>query len=332
MANGTKSAVSVIIPCRNEEKFIAGCLDSILAQTYPKEKMEVLVVDGESTDKTPEVVDSYSKKHPLIRLVKNTGKVTPTAMNIGISESRGEVIVRIDAHSVYPVDYIEKGIRYLEKYKADNVGGIRRATPAKDTRTAKAIALTFSSFFGVGNAHYQTGTREPREVDTVFCGFYRRGIFEKIGPYNEKLIRSQDMELNIRLKKAGGRIILVPDVMVRYFPKSTFGAFFKHNLRDGIWAIVPFKYGVRLKLRHFIPLFFVLGVFGPLILSIWYYPFIFLTAGVIIAYLSAAFYFSARLLNKDNGLLVFPFIVTAFTIRHFAYGLGSLIGLFKLLS
>ena len=323
--------VSVIIPCRNEEKFIAKCLDSVLAQTYPKNKMEVLVIDGESGDKTAEIVGSYSEKYPFIRVIKNPKKITPAAMNMGIKEAHGEVVVRLDAHSIYPSDYIEKGVGYLKKLQADNVGGIRRAVPAKKTMAAKAIALTFSSFFGVGNARYQTGTEKPREVDTVFCGFYRKEIFKKIGFYNENLVRSQDMEFNIRLKRNGGKIILVPDITIQYFPKSDFGAFFRHNIKDGIWAIVPLKFGVRLKLRHFIPLFFVLGLFGSFVLSFWYYPFIFATLGIAVLYLSAALYFSAKLLTEENNGSLLLFLVTAFAVRHFGYGIGSLIGLVKLI-
>ena len=331
MESGTKPAVSVIIPCRNEEKFIAGCLDSILAQTYPKDKLEVLVIDGQSTDKTPEIVSSYSASHPFISLVENPGVVTPKAMNLGIQKSRGEVIVRLDAHSTYPNDYIEKGIFYLEKYGADNVGGIRQATPAKNTLAAKAIALTFSSFFGVGNAQYQTGTKEPREVDTVFCGFYRKEVFNRIGLYNENLIRSQDMELNIRLKKNGGKIILVPDITVKYFPKSNFTDFFRHNIKDGIWAIVPLKFGIRLKLRHFIPLFFVAGVIGSLILSAWKGYFLFLTFGILVLYLAAALYFSIKLVAENKNFSLLPFVVFAFFVRHFGFGTGSIIGIIKLI-
>ncbi len=327
-----KLKVSIVVPARNEEKFIAKCLDSTLAQTYPKEKTEILVVDGDSEDKTREIIKSYSEKHPLIRLIRNPRKITPAAMNLGINEARGEIIIRLDAHSIYPANYVEKCAAYLEKYEADNVGGIRRAIPAKNTKIAKAIALTFSSFFGVGNAYYQTGTKEPREVDTVFCGCYRKGVFKKIGLYNENLVRSQDMEFNIRLKRAGGKIMLVPDITIQYFPKSNFGAFFKHNVKDGVWAILPMKYGAPpFKLRHLIPLFFVLGIFGPLILSIWYTPFIYLTALVLAPYVLTSLYFSIRIALGEKKLTLLPFLITAFVIRHFGYGFGSLIGLVKLI-
>lgn len=302
----------------------------MVAQTYPKEKMEVLVVDGKSEDASAKIVHSYAERYPFIRLVENPKKVTPAAMNIGIENAKGDIIIILGAHAVYPPDYAEKCVSYLEKYGADNVGGIRRAVPAKDTKTASAIALSFSSFFGVGNAHYQTGTKEPRSVDTVFGGCYRKEIFKKIGLFNEKLVRSQDMELNMRLARAGGKIILVPDLVVSYFPKSTFKDFFVHNVKDGVWAILPLKYGVSLKLRHFAPLLFLAALLVPAILAPWYPPAIFAALAVLTLYLAALTLASFAITLRAKRPVLFPFLVAAFTVRHFGYGIGSVAGVVKL--
>lgn len=322
--------VSVIIPCRNEEKFVGRCLDSVIAQTYPQENMEVLVVDGKSEDATAKIVDDYSRRHSFIRRIENPKKITPVAMNLGIGEARGSIIIRLDAHSVYPPEYAEKCVSYLEKYDADNVGGIRKAVPADNTETAKAIALTLSSFFGVGNAHYQTGTREPRSVDTVFGGCYRKEIFKRIGLYNEKLVRSQDMELNIRLTRAGGKIMLVPDLVVSYFPKSTLKSSFVHNVKDGIWAILPMKYGVALKLRHFALLLFALAVGALFVASLWHPVFGYLGLVAAAAYVLALLFFSFAIALREKNVLLVPFLLAAFAARHAGYGAGSLVGLVKL--
>ena len=322
--------VSVIVLCRNQDRFIARCLESVIAQTYPKEKLEVLVVDGKSEDASATIVHGYAQRYPFIRLVENPKRVTPAAMNIGIGNAKGDIIIILGAHSVYPPDYAEKCVSYLEQYGADNVGGIRRAMPANNTRTANAIALTFSSFFGVGNARYQTGAKEPRPVDTVFGGCYRKEIFKKIGLFNEKLVRSQDMELNIRLARAGGKIILVPDLVVSYFPKSTLKDFFVHNVKDGIWAILPLKYGAApLKLRHFTPLLFVTTLLMSAVLTPWYPPLIFITLAVLALYLSAMSIASFAIVLREKRPALFPFLVAAFAVRHFGYGIGSLIGLVK---
>ncbi len=325
--------VSVIIPARNEEKFIGRCLESLIANDYPKDRLEILVVNGASEDKTKEVVQGYTQKHPFIKLFENPKKYTPISMNIGVKNAKGDIIMLGGAHSIYDADYISKSVRYLEKYDADNVGGVLRTLPAENTLEAKSIALALSSFFGTGGASFRVGSDKPQWVDTVFGGCFRRGVFNKIGLFNENLIRSQDMEFNIRLHRAGGKILLAPDIVTIYYPKPTFGSFLKHNIKDGIWAVLPLKYGAPLfKPRHLIPLFFILGIVGPLILSIWYQPFIYLAATVFVLYLLVSLYFSFQIAMNEKEVILVPFLITAFALRHFGYGIGSLIGLFRLVS
>lgn len=310
-----KKVVSIIIPCRNEEKFIANCLDSVLEQDYSKDSVEILVIDGASTDKTKEIVGEYSQKYPFIKLISNPNKFTPFALNLGIKSSKGEILVRLDAHAKYQKDYISKCVKYLNEYRADNAGGLLRTIPKKDTLTAKAIAISLSSFFGAGNSNFRTGAEKPTWVDTVFGGCYRKEIFAKIGLFNENLIRSQDMEFNLRLKRAGGKILLAPDITAYYYPKSNLKDFFVHNIKDGIWAIYPLKFvKFPLKLRHYIPLIFVL----TLPLSI--FPYIFVSL-----------YFSFKIAIKEKDLRLFFVMPIVFFVRHFGYGIGSLWGIVKLI-
>ena len=323
--------VSVVIPARNEEKFIGRCLESLVTNDYPKKHLEILAVDGASEDKTKEVIQEYVQKYPFIKFFENPEKYTPISMNIGIKNAKGDVIILAGAHSTYNPDYISKSVHYLEKCDADNVGGVLKTLPATNTYPARAIALALSSFFGTGGASFRVGGNKPQWVDTVFGGCFRREIFDKIGFYNENLIRSQDMEFSIRLHNAGGKILLAPDIITTYHPKSTFGSFFTHNIKDGVWAILPMKYGAPpFKLRHLIPLLFVLGIFGPLIPSIWYKPFIFLTAAILALYILASLYFSTRIAISEKKLALIPYLVTAFATRHFGYGIGSMVGLIKL--
>ena len=329
--------VSVVIPCRNEEKFIGRCLDSIVANDYPKDRLEILIVNGASTDKTREIVEGYSKKYPFIKLLENPKITTPISMNIGVKNAKGDIIMITGAHSTYNPDYISKSVRYLEDYGADNVGGALVTKPAVGTYSARAIALALSSFFGTGGASFRVGgglaaqAGKPRWVDTAFGGCFRKEVFRKIGYFNENLTRSQDMEFSIRLHKAGGKILFAPDISTTYYPKTTFGSFFKHNIKDGIWAILPMKYGAPpFKLRHLVSLFFVLGLIVPLIISIWLPPFYWLTAAVLALYLAVSLYFSASISLKEKNILLLPFLVIAFAVRHFAYGIGSIIGLARL--
>jgi len=308
--------VSIIIPCRNEEKFIAECLDSVVNQDFPKENLEVLVVDGMSTDGTRSKIQEIKNKYREvdIKLLDDPKKFTPFGLNIGIKNSRGEAIIRMDAHAKYKNNYISKCVEYLKKYDADNVGGIIKTLPSKNTVVAKAIAICLSSSFGAGGAKFREGTKEPAWVDTVFGGCYKREVFDRIGLYNENLIRSQDMEFNIRLKKAGGKILLHPEIISYYYPKSNLKDFFFHNIEDGIWAILPLRFvKVSLRMRHYIPLIFFL----TLPLSIW-------------PYILFSLYFSIKIAVEEKDVKLFFVMPLAFGARHIGYGLGSFIGLIKL--
>jgi glycosyltransferase involved in cell wall biosynthesis len=180
--NYKKYKISIIIPCRNEEKYIAKCLDSIIAQDYPIDNLEVFVVDGMSKDKTVQVIKSYNEQPLSIKILKNPKKITPCAFNLGIKYSKADIIMIMGAHSAYKKDYISKCIKYLTKYNVDNVGGISIALPGNKGILADSIALSISHPFGVGNAYFRIGSKEPKYVDTVFGGCYKKEVFEK-SPY-----------------------------------------------------------------------------------------------------------------------------------------------------
>jgi len=308
------SFVSIIIPCRNEEKFIGKCLDSISRQDYPKENLEVLVVDGMSGDKTREIIKEYSEKYSFIKFLENPNKFTPFALNIGIKNAQGEVILRMDAHAGYEKYYISKCVKYLRESGADNVGGVMKTLPSKNTVWAQAIAISLSHPFGVGGSQFRKGTDNPKWVDTVFGGCYKKEIFDKIGLFNENLIRSQDMEFNLRLKEAGGKILLHPEIVSYYYPKSNLKDFFLHNIKDGIWAVYPLKFvKIPLRLRHYIPLIFIL----TLPLSVW-------------PYILLSLFFSAKISFREKDVRLFFIMPLVFGARHIGYGLGSAWGIVKL--
>ncbi|MEW6556116.1 MAG: glycosyltransferase [Elusimicrobiota bacterium] len=327
------SVVSVIIPCRNEEKFIGKCLDSIIVQDYPKDNLEVLVVDGLSDDETKKIVKNYSEKYSFIKLLENLKKITPCALNIGIKNAKGEIIIRMDAHAAYEKDYISKCIKYLHEYNADNVGGRMVTSPQNDTFIGRAIINVLTSRFGVGNSDFRTGANQPKETDTVFGGCYKREIFDKIGYFNENLSSSQDMEFNIRLKKSGGKIMLFPDIISYYYTRSDFKSFCKNNFRNGVWAIYPMKFTehIPVRLRHFIPLVFVASLFGSLILSFFSTVFIYLFLIIILAYILANLYFSAKIAIQEKNFRYFLVLPIIFAALHIAYGFGSIVGLGKVL-
>lgn len=323
--------VSIILPCRNEEKYISKCLDSILSQNYPKESLEVLVVDGASTDNTRKIVSDYLKNNHFIKLIDNPKKITPSALNIGIKQARGEIIIRMDVHAVYSKDYVSKCVYNLLKYKVDNAGGIIKTMPSSDSLTAKAISVSLSNNFGA-LSDFRVGAKKPVLTDTVFGGCYRKEVFDRIGLFNEDLKRSQDMEFNLRLKRNGGKILLVPDIISYYYPKDNILDFLVHNFNDGIWAIYPLKFThSMLKTRHYFPLLTLLLFAGSIILGLLLPRFLLAVEFLALLYFLLSLYFSLRIAIKERKLALLFLMPAVFFIRHFFYSVGSLIGLVKII-
>ena len=327
--------VSIVIPCRNEEQCIANCLDSIIANDFPKDKLEVLVVDGMSEDGTRAVLDAYACRYPFIKIFSNPNRVTPVAFNIGIGHARGDLVMIMSAHATYALDAIRKCAEYSNQYNADNVGGVWKICPRKNGLLDKGIGLALSHPFGVGGARYRTGTdTEPRWVDTAAYGCYKREVFSKVGLFNERLIRGQDMEFNLRLKKAGGKTLLVPDVVVNYYARSDFVSFLKHNFRNGVWAIVPVLYSPIMPVgwRHLAPLAFVLGLLGSAVLAIRQPVGMAAFLGLGGAYVAANLAASTHVAARERAIRYVAVMPVVFASLHLSYGIGSLCGVAKIVS
>lgn len=323
--------VSIIIPCRNEKKYIARCLQSVVSQDFPQEKLEVLVIDGVSEDGTRGIVQEYALKYPFIRLLENTKKFTPFGLNIGVKEARGEYVIRMDAHAEYEKNYISQCLKYSKEFGADNVGGVIRTLPANKTIMAKAIALVLSSPLGAASS-FRLGSREVREVDTVFGGCYRKEVFGKVGLFDERMLRSQDIEFNKRLKKASGKIILAPEIVAAYYPQAALSAFIKHNFQDGFWVTYPLKFGIRyFSPRHLFPLFLTGAAAIGFFLALFSFAGKAFFISLLGVYLAALFLFSLRIAPNNREFGYFWALPLAALSRHFAYGLGSFWGLIKIL-
>jgi glycosyltransferase involved in cell wall biosynthesis len=324
--------VSVIMPCRNEEKFISRCLNSIVANDYPKDKLEVFVIDGRSTDRTRNIVEEYAKQYPFIRLMDNPEEIQTIATNIGINASDADVIVRMDAHVEYPKDYISKSVSWLEKSGADCAGGILVTKPGADTTVARAIALVLSHPFGVGNTYFRIGSKGPRYVDTVPFGCYKKEVFDRVGLFNENLNRTDDIEFNLRLKRAGGKILLVPEIVSYYYARPGLKELFRQNFGNGFWVLYSLRFAkIPFSIRHLIPFFFVLSLASSLFLSLLYQPFICLFAFISSFYFGVNSLFSFRFSLK-NGLKYLPAMIASFSVLHFSYGFGSIWGVIRLIA
>ncbi len=327
---GDKKAISIIIPCRNEEKYIRGCLNSVLTNDYPKEQLEIFVIDGESTDSTRSIVEEFIKKYDFIHLFINEKRTVPFAMNLGIQKSSGEYIIRLDAHSEIPNNYFSELINWSDKLNADNVGAGWITVVKNKTKKTSSIIKVMSSKFGVGNAYFRTGIEEVKEVDTVPFGCYKKNIFSKIGLYNTRLTRNQDIELNKRIKMNGGKIFLLPNLFCKYFVRETFSGISKNNFENGLWNILTVyitKQFKSLSLRHFIPLLFLLSLIVPLLLMIWLPLFGLISAASFISYLLIMMIITIKIFDKSSSYF---YIMLTFLVLHFSYGIGSLIGLFRI--
>lgn len=323
--------LSVIVPIYNEEKYIAKCIDSMLNQDYPKEDMEIILVDGMSKDKTREIVATYTESYPFIRLIDNPNRIAPWAMNIGIKEAKGDVIMRLDAHATYENNYFSSLAYGLEKYGADNIGAVCRTDVLNKTPKTLAIREVLSNMFGVGNSTFRTGIGGVREVDTVPFGCWKRDVFEKYGYYDVRLVRNQDIELNKRIIHGGGKIVIIPFTCSTYLARETFRKLVQNNFGNGKWNILTVFFTGELRslsIRHFVPLVFVLGLLLPLLVGVFWHTAIHITSLVLAMYLLALGIVSAKL-AVSKGLNFF-YLLASFTVLHVSYGWGSLMALLML--
>lgn len=317
--------ISIVIPCRNEEKYIGLCLDSILLQDYPG-LINVFVCDGKSTDNTIAIVNSYAAKHPNIHYLVNEKQTTPFALNLGIKAGNADVSIILGAHSELFPDYVSNCIKAFDM--AENIGctgGI--IENVYENEITEIIGKAMSSGFGVGNAHFRTGVKDGL-VDTVAFGAYKKEVFDKIGFFDEELVRNQDDEFNYRLLKNGFKIYLSRSIRSKYYVRASFQKLFKQYYQYGYWKVyVGKKHKSVTTIRQLIPLFFVLylllftvAVFNPFLLIDY-------LSGLAL-YFAASVYSAAKISDGINQTMQ---IMRTFFILHFSYGWGYLNGIINFL-
>lgn len=315
--------VSVIIPVYNEERYIENCIQSLLEQDYPQNKMEFLFLDGRSTDKTVQIIDTFLEQYSsLIRIIENPNRTQSYAMNIGIMEAKGKYILRLDAHADYDKHYISECVRLLETGLYQNVGGV--ADTKARSKFGEVVALMMSSRFGVGNSQFRTSDMEG-PVDTVPFGAFSKDYLVSLGGFDERLNRNEDNEINYRIRKNGGVVYLSPKIRFTYYCRDTLKGILSMAFQNGKWTLIASRLCPgSMSLRHLIPLLFVLSIIALIVLDH------FFAVSYLLLMLELALYFSLALLFSIKTKADFKMILQLlllFPAFHISYGCGSIFGI-----
>ncbi len=322
--------VSVIIPCRNEEKTIHLVLDALYGQTYPRELLEVVIADGFSEDRTREKIADFATAHPGLNLlvVDNPKRIIPAGLNVAIGSSSGEIIVRMDAHSIPNPDYVSLCVDGLEKSIAQNVGGVWDIQPGNKSWIARAIAAAAGNPLAVGDAQYRF-TDKAAYVDTVPYGSYKRDLFEQVGLFDETLLANEDYELNTRILQSGGKIWLDPQIRCTYFARSSLKALARQYFGYGYWKVQMLKrYPETLRWRQALPPVFVLGLLVSLLAGIFWMPSLYLFAAVLGLYHVILLAAGIHMAIKKSDILMVIGVPLAIITMHFSWAAGFLVGAF----
>jgi succinoglycan biosynthesis protein ExoA len=320
--------VAIIIPTLNEERFISRCLNSIIKQTYEFEKMDVMIIDGGSNDKTKDIVAEYQKSHQNIRFIENKKKIQSVAFNIGFKKSTAPYIIRLDAHAEYDSKYISLCIENLKQdEKRGNVGGRCNILPFNQSLWAQTNAILNHSRFGIGGAAFRV-SNEAHDTDSVPFGAFPRKIIEKIGGMREDLPRGEDNEYNSRIRKAGYKIFFDPNIISSYFARPTLGASCKQMYANG--NSIGYLYYIdreAIGIRHLVPLLFVVSGLFCIIISVLWSPFCYVFCGGLALYLIADA-MASIMGAKENVKCTLPLFILFFCV-HVSYGIGTIAGLIK---
>ena len=321
--------ISIIIPCYNEERFIAGVLQRLVQQSS-NARYEIVIVDGRSTDATRQAIENFAAENNnlSLRVIDNPARNIPTALNLGIGAARGELIVRMDAHSAPSINYVARCAELLREQKATIVGMPWHIKPGNDSLTARAIALAVSHPLGAGDAKYRFSGTASQFVDTVPFGAFHRSLWEELGGFNEALLANEDYDFNYRTRKNGGKVLLDNQAHSDYFARSSLGELAKQYFRYGLWKARMVKlHPTSIKLRQLIPPLFVLSL--PLLAAVsFFFPLIgWLLLAMVSFYLVVVVAGSLQLALREGDLklaLCLPFV---FVVIHFCWGAGFLAGL-----
>lgn len=307
--------ISVIVVTFNNETVIEKCIKSILNQDFPIDKLEIIIVDGMSSDNTVKIADNIlSLNNVEYKIINNKGKILAKGWNLGIKESQGSFIIRPDAHSILDSKYLLDGLKKIEENDSiDAIGGVLYTTSY--SYIGNFISIVLSNPIGVGPSSFRIGLKEDKFTDTIVYGIYKKEIFNCIGMFNENLKRNQDIDFHKRLKKNNFNMLTSPSLKATYYSRANLTSFIKQSFDNGFW--VGRGNG---HIRHFAPFAFIIAMF--LLSAISIKLLIFFICFYIIPVLLSYIIFS-KIINPIKLLIV---LYLTFSL-HIFYGFGTLIGL-----
>lgn len=320
--------VTVIVPCYNEQDTIGLLLQAIYSQSYTLAEMEVVIADGVSTDQTRQQIQNFQRQHQdlVVRVVENVKRTIPSGLNAAIRAAQGEIIIRLDAHSIPYPDYIAKCKAALQAGCGDNVGGVWEILPGSQSWLAMSIAAAAALPLGAGDARYRIGG-VAQAVDTVPFGAFYRSLVEKIGYFDETLLTNEDYEFNVRVRRSGGKVWMDPLIRTKYFARSTLDALWRQYWRYGYWKAQMLKrYPQTLRWRQAIPPFFVLSLTLLFIAALWLPVSRWLLILEVLIYNLAIFTAGLMTALKERIWSHLVGIPLALWVMHLAWGGGMLYG------
>lgn len=320
--------ISALLVTRNEQDYIELALMSYINQTYPKNKYEIIVIDGGSTDRTIDIINELKKKYETdefhISIYDNPNRILASGWNIGIQKAKGEYVIRIDAHAKAHEDFFEKSVETMMSVDATCVGG-KLVTVTMDGNN-ETISKVLSSPFGVGNSSFRVSDK-PGFMDTAVYGLYKKSIFEEVGFFNEKFVRNQDLQMHSRIRKAGGKFYFNPEIQCEYYARNTTKKMMKQAFGNGTWNMVLLKEDLSgLSIRHLVPFMFVLFLLVCTLLSPVCGLLLKLEGAVLALYFILGLVFGIKAGAKKAEIITMPFL---FFLLHVSYGVGYFWGIFK---
>ena len=319
--------VSIIVPVRNEERYLNYCLDSIAKQTYPHKLIEILIVDGRSEDNTKMIAEKFAEKADItVRILENSSGNTPCGLNIGYKNAKGDIFIHFIGHAMMPQDFVEKNVTYIIKTEADAVGGLIISSCLEDKVIPKGIGYALNSPFGLGGVTARTGTKAGY-IDNPSFAAYRKELFDKYGYIDERLTRNQDYEFNQRITSQGAKIFFTPEIKSYYFNRPDYKSLWREYLNAAKWrTYMVGRFANALRKRHFVPPLLILSLVTLGILSFFSLWALGGLLGVLGLYLLAALGSSALVAVRRRGLKYLPAIFLSYLVIHLAYGLGFIWG------